>query len=98
MAWVPCTAGETAKAPNRLSHVGTATRIRVSVRAPLGMRESARLPGQGLGAMGEDLDATLRHLAHFHTRNGEGRRYGLPAGVDRSLHLDQRPHPKPALR
>jgi hypothetical protein len=43
-------------------------------------------------------EINARHLAHFHTRNGKGRRYGLPAGVDRSLHLDQRPHPKPARR
>ena len=48
------------------------------------------LPHRVLGAMGEDLDAALGHLARLDARDGEGRGAGAGLGVDRALHLDQR--------
>ena len=61
------------------------------------MREPARLPDHVLGAVGEDLDAALRHFAWLDPREREGGRSGRSAGVDRALHLDQRAHAEAGL-
>ena len=58
------------------------------------MVEPARLPDHMFGPVGEDLDAALRHLAGLDACEGEGRRSGRAAGIDRALHLHERPHAK----
>ena len=65
--------------------------------APLRMRQPALLPHRVLGAMGQHLDAALRHRAALEPHHREGGDVRPAHGLDRTLELHQRPHGKARL-
>ena len=102
MAW-PIFVGLASRPVKRAKRpVASATSAQTTTRsirpsAPLGCVEPALLPHRVLGAVGQHLDAALRHRAALepHHREGGDARPGL--GLDRALELHQRPHGKARL-
>jgi hypothetical protein len=62
------------------------------------MIEPTRLPHRVFGVMRQELDATLGHLAGLDSGDGEGCRPVSRLGLDRALHLEDRPHAKARIR
>ena len=87
-------AGEAREAFCRLLDIGHRDGQAAQAVRAVGMRQPARLPDHVLRPVGEDLDAALRHLACLQSRHRERGGPGCAAGIDRALHLHQRPHAK----
>ena len=83
-----------AKRVRRLLDIGDRDGQAAQAERAIGMRQPARLPDHVLRPVGEHLDAAFRHLAWLDSRDREGGGPGCAAGIDRALHLHQRPQAK----